>query len=76
MKLIKGEIMKCIGCSKKPSEIHEYIYLARQQKMTPRDFVKYNEGSLNRKTGEFLCTLCYIKAGMPLLEDMPHMKNE
>jgi hypothetical protein len=33
--------------------------------MTPDDFVWREEGTLNRETGHFLCTSCYIKAGMP-----------
>lgn len=32
---------------------------------TPEQYVIYNEGTYNPATGHFLCTDCYIKAGMP-----------
>jgi hypothetical protein len=33
--------------------------------MTPDDFVREEEGTFNRSNGHFLCTDCYIAAGMP-----------
>jgi hypothetical protein len=55
----------CAGCGKTPSELSEYVGAASGASMTPDDFVWQEEGTLNRETGHFLCTSCYIKAGMP-----------
>jgi hypothetical protein len=53
---------KCKVCKKDPSEISEYKY--NPDDMDPIDWVLQNE----RLTpdGNFYCTSCYIKAGMPL----------
>jgi hypothetical protein len=56
----------CVGCNKKPEEIQEMIDMAEAEEYdTPSDFVWENEGTLNTQNGHFLCTDCYIKAGMP-----------
>jgi hypothetical protein len=60
----------CNGCGKKPAEIAEYvmeaqIYAEQDDEYTPDDFVRENEGTYNRENGHFLCTACYIGAGMP-----------
>ena len=68
----------CNGCGKKPSEIHEYIIAVKEQEMyelsegfldikqqTPEEYVRRNEGTYNHTNGHFLCTSCYIEAGMP-----------
>lgn len=67
--------MRCLGCNLKPGEIDEYVHEAQNTGTTPEDFVWKEEGTLNRFTGEFFCTECYIKIGMPLIKDMPHMRN-
>ena len=60
--------MTCIGCNKKPDEIDEYIEAAAEEDMTPEQYVKEEEGTLNGfEKGRFYCTDCYIKAGMPLI---------
>lgn len=55
----------CAGCQKTPSEIEEYIEDALVEGMSEDDYVWEEEGTLNRNTGKFLCTHCYIQAGMP-----------
>lgn len=57
--------MICIGCKKKPSEIEEYVEVAADEGMTPDDYVREEEGTFNRDNGHFLCTDCYVAAGMP-----------
>lgn len=55
----------CTGCNKRPDELEEYIESAADCNMTPDDYVKEEEGTYNPANGHFLCTDCYIKAGMP-----------
>jgi hypothetical protein len=55
----------CTGCQKYASEIDEYIEGASDNDMTIDDFVREEEGTYNPFNGHFLCTDCYIKAGMP-----------
>jgi hypothetical protein len=55
----------CSGCKKLPSEIDEYISISEVEGMTPDDYCWQEEGTLNLENGHFLCTDCYVKAGMP-----------
>lgn len=55
----------CIGCNRTPPEISEYVEYAAYEEMTPDEFVIELEGTYNSGNGHFLCTECYIKAGMP-----------
>lgn len=55
----------CIGCNKHPDEIKEYVAMGQLEDMTPDDFVREEEGTYNPSNGHFLCTSCYINAGMP-----------
>jgi hypothetical protein len=57
----------CTGCNKTPDEIQEYIECAEEEEMSPDDYVKSEEGTYNPSNGHFLCTDCYIAAGMPSL---------
>lgn len=57
----------CTGCNKHPNEIEEYIDGATECEMTPDAYVREEEGTYNHANGHFLCTDCYIKAGMPSL---------
>ena len=57
--------MKCSGCHRRPSEIDEYREASRAMDMSPNDYVRSEEGTFNRQNDHFLCTECYIKAGMP-----------
>jgi len=56
---------KCTGCNKKPNEIDEYIEAAEDLGMTENEYVLQEEGTYNPSNGHFLCTNCYINAGMP-----------
>jgi hypothetical protein len=59
--------IKCKHCGKKPSEIQEYIDMAESEGYpSPEAFVRTQEGTLNKKTGLFYCTKCYIELGQPL----------
>ena len=55
----------CSGCRKTPRQIPEYRDAALAEETTPNDYVREHEGTLNRANGHFLCTKCYIVAGMP-----------
>ncbi len=55
----------CTGCNRTPEEIDEYVELTEGEDATPDDFVWEGEGTLNKMNGHFLCTECYIEAGMP-----------
>lgn len=58
--------LKCKVCGKSPSELEEYIEMGKAESLTPDEFVRQEEGTLNKQTGLFYCTDCYIKIGMPL----------
>jgi hypothetical protein len=67
----------CNGCLLEAVDIEEYVLAATQvnaelepgeREMTPDDYVWQEEGTLNRENGHFLCTRCYIAAGMPSSE--------
>lgn len=55
----------CTGCNKHPDQLEEYVEAARDEDMTPNEYVMSEEGTYNRANGHFLCTPCYAKAGMP-----------
>lgn len=55
----------CTGCKLRPSEIEEYREAAGACGMSPNAYVRREEGTYNRTNGHFLCTSCYINAGMP-----------
>ncbi len=55
----------CIGCNKHASELEEYIEMAKLEDTTPDAYVRAEEGTYNHENGHFLCTPCYVKAGMP-----------
>lgn len=55
----------CTGCNKTPDQIDEYIDAASDSGISPDDCVKQDEGTYNPENGHFLCTDCYILAGMP-----------
>lgn len=58
--------IRCIGCGKTPDKISEYIDASRLEKITPKEYVAREEGTFNNRNGHFYCTMCYVKAGMPL----------
>lgn len=45
--------IKCLKCNKKPNEIVEYVQLAKEENITPEQFVIKNEGTFNKETGYF-----------------------
>lgn len=57
----------CRGCNRHPDEISEYVSAAAEYDppVTPDQYVQIEEGTYNKETGGFLCTDCYINAGMP-----------
>lgn len=55
----------CVGCNQTADQLEEYVSLAKEEDMDPSDWVSANEGTYNRENGHFLCTECYINAGMP-----------
>ena len=57
--------MICIGCGKRPSEIEEYVEIAKMEDMTPEDYIRTEEGTYNSSNGHFTCTVCYFRLGMP-----------
>jgi hypothetical protein len=58
--------VRCALCGKAPDEIDEYVVAAAVERMTPEEYVREEEGTLNPETGRFWCTECYITLGMPL----------
>jgi hypothetical protein len=56
----------CIGCNKVPDELSEYVDAAEGE-CSPSEYVMKEEGTYNPENGHFLCTECYITAGMPSL---------
>lgn len=58
--------IKCKCCGKTPNELSEYTSIAKEENMTPDEYVAQEEGTYNRSTGLFYCTPCYVKVGMPL----------
>lgn len=57
--------IRCNGCRREPDEIPEYVFCARDEDISPVEYVQREEGTYNYTNGHFLCDLCYIKAGMP-----------
>lgn len=57
----------CTGCNKPASEIDEYIESAKEYGLTVEQYVAEEEGTYNPTNGHFLCTNCYINAGLPSL---------
>lgn len=55
----------CTGCNKTADELQEYIEAAEENEMTVEQYVREEEGTYNPANGHFLCTDCYIAAGMP-----------
>lgn len=62
----------CTGCGKHPEQLEEYIEAAEDYKMDVDEYVKKEEGTYNKVNGHFLCTPCYIDAGMPSLPSPKH----
>ena len=52
-------------CGRTPAEIDVYVIYAKEENVTPDEYVWDQEGTLNTENGHFLCDECYIKAGQP-----------
>lgn len=66
MKLPDGVRPFCTGCNKHPDELDEFIDAVEEEEYDhPDEYVEEEEGTLNPENGHFLCTPCYVKAGMP-----------
>lgn len=62
-----SKVCKCKICGKRPSELSEFVALAESNGYkSAEEAVMEEEGTYNNETGEFYCTICYIKIGMPL----------
>jgi hypothetical protein len=68
-KFEKNQIQpRCRLCRKAPGEIDEYVFRAKDESnyfKDADDVVRQDEGTYNPETGQFYCTDCYVKAGMP-----------
>ena len=58
----------CAVCHRAPKDISEYVDAAKDEETDVDSYVRKEEGTYNRYSGHFYCTLCYIKIGMPLGE--------
>lgn len=63
----------CIDCGRRPEEIPEYIEAGNENGMTPDQYVREEEGTLNPANGHFLCTDDFLgrelRAGARLVGD-------
>jgi hypothetical protein len=57
----------CTGCNKTPDELEEYAEAAKENDMSADQYCMEEEGTYNPANGHFLCTTCYIDAGMPAI---------
>lgn len=57
--------LQCKICGRTPDQISEYQNYGYANNMTPNRYVWQEEGTLNKETGLFYCTDCYIKIGQP-----------
>jgi len=57
--------IKCKVCGKSPEELQEYQD-CKEENETATEYCWHEEGTLNKQTGLFYCTECYVKVGMPL----------
>lgn len=53
-------IPHCPGCKKDASEISSVCQFAREEQVTPEEWVRQEEGTYNRENGHFLCDSCFI----------------
>ncbi len=58
----------CTGCGKHPADLLEYSLPAKDEGISPDEYVMSEEGTYNKSNGHFLCTNCYVEAGMPSSE--------
>lgn len=68
---MRCETPTCVGCRKTADQLDEYIEGAREistedVQYTPAEYCAEGEGTYNKHTNTFWCTICYMKAGGPL----------
>lgn len=63
--LMERPHLRCAVCGREPKDIGEYQMFASLEEMTPDEYVWLEEGTLNRKTGQFVCTDDYLRIGSP-----------
>ncbi len=56
---------RCFRCGKQPNELLEYTKAAHEAGVSPDEFVRQNEGTLNDACNTFACTDCYNAIGSP-----------
>jgi hypothetical protein len=61
-----NNVIKCAGCHHEPHQLSEFIFAAKDENMTPEEYIKTEEATFNVDNNLFYCTACYIKAGMPI----------
>ena len=57
--------VRCFECQRFPVELPEYVDAAEDCGMEPDEYVREEEGTFNPESGNFCCTECYVKIGMP-----------
>ncbi len=55
----------CKRCGKRADQLEEYITAASERGISAAEYVRFEEGTYNSKTGYFTCTPCYVKIGCP-----------
>lgn len=59
-----SETLQCASCRKGPDETHAEFVLDSGY-VSAIEYVYFEEGTLDRATGMYLCDSCYIKHGQP-----------
>jgi hypothetical protein len=70
----KEDAPKCGGCRRRPFQIPEYVEAATAElgsdpDPTPEEidaWLRVSEGTFNPATNRYLCTECFLRAGMPV----------
>ena len=60
-------------CERSPSDIPEYVEAAKEEDVTPDQYVVDNEGTFNPKSGHFACTDCYNDRRKRSSEPSPYL---
>ncbi len=61
---LPAEDLSCARCGRPPSEIPGYLDCLEPGE-TADEYVGREEGTLDRRSGKFLCDECYIRVEMP-----------
>lgn len=56
----------CARCRREPSEIPDFVDMAKAEGMPVDEYAK-DDGTYNDEYNMFVCDVCYIAMGMPLL---------